>query len=103
MRKRIVIATSAVALLAGPGAGVAQADFVCPVLPVSGQGEANSKANFITISGGDTSILPGKAGDPVNSPVNVGPNATNDNGSGSAMGAHDVPGDSGYTAIWNTP
>lgn len=84
------------------GAGPAFADFVCPVLPISENGAANSKANLVTIAGGDTSILPGKAGDPANSPVNVPDTATNDNGNGSPGGAHDAPGDDGYTAIWNT-
>jgi len=41
------------------------------VLPVPQQAVDHSKANFITISGGDTSILPGKAGDPAESPVDV--------------------------------
>ena len=66
------------------------ADFVCPV------------ANVITIAGGDTSILPGKAGDPANSPVSVPDHATNGGGSGSPGGPHAVPGDSDYTAIWNS-
>jgi hypothetical protein len=81
----------------------ASADFVCPVLPVSEQAKSHSNAGFITIAGGDTSILPGKAGDPANSPVNVPAHATNDHGNGSPGGPHAAPGQAGYTAIWNTP
>ena len=77
------------------------ADFVCPVLPVSQTAVDNSEAGFITIYGGDTSILPGAAGDPADSPVDVPDGATNDDGAGSPGGAHAVPGDPGYTAIWN--
>ena len=80
----------------------ASADFVCPVLPVSENAVENSNANFITISGGDTSILPGLAGDPDESPVDVPDHATNDNGTGSPGGSHARPGDSDYGAIWNT-
>jgi hypothetical protein len=82
---------------------VAWADFVCPVLPISEQGQEHSNANLITISGGDISILPGKAGDPAASPVSVPDQATNQDGTGSPGGAHANPGDPGYTAIWNTP
>jgi hypothetical protein len=103
MRKRLLIAAGVAAFAAGPGAGAAWADFVCPVLPVSEQAKEHSNANFITISGGDTSILPGKAGDPAASPVNVPDHATNQEGTGSPAGAHAGPGDPGYSAIWNTP
>ena len=103
MKKRILFALAIGAVAAGPGAGVARADFVCPVLPVSEQAKANSNANFITISGGDTSILPGKAGDAAVSPVDVPAHATNMDGAGSPGGAHAGPGDPGYSAIWNTP
>lgn len=110
MVKRVTIAGTVVAamaaFLAGPGAGAALADFVCPVIPGSDQGkqQREQSGQFITISGGDTSILPGLAGDMEgNSPVDVPDHATNGEGSGSPAGAHDVPGDDGYTAIWNTP
>ena len=104
MRGRILIVLGvAGAIVAGPGAGAALADFVCPVVPVSEQAQANSKASFITISGGDTSILPGKAGDSASSPVDVPDGATNQDGAGSPGGAHASPGGSDYTAIWNTP
>jgi len=103
MRKRsMAIVVGVVAAFAGPGAGVAAADFVCPVLPISESAKENSNANLITISGGDSSILPGKAGDELNSPVDAPSQATNDEGAGSPAGSHASPGDSGYTAIWNT-
>lgn len=103
MRRHILIMLGVAAAFAGPGAGAAWADFVCPVLPVSDQSKLNSNAGFITISGGDTSILPGKAGDPASSPVDVPDRATNQGGAGSPAGAHAGPGDAGYTAIWSTP
>src|SRR5918999_895251 len=103
MRRKLVLGLGLAALVAGPGAGVAHADFVCPVLPVSDQAKQHSNANFITISGGDTSILPGKAGDEASSPVDVPEGATNQDGAGSPAGEHASPGDPGYTAIWNTP
>ena len=103
MKKGILLALAIGAVAAGPGAGAARADFVCPVLPVSEQAKANSNANFITISGGDTSILPGKAGDAAVSPVDVPAHATNMDGAGSPGGAHASPGDPGYSAIWDTP
>ena len=97
--KFIVIQVVVVAALATVTPG--SADFVCPVLPVADAAVANSEAGFITIAGGDTSILPGAAGDPTDSPVDVPDGATNDDGAGSPGGAHAVPGDPGYTAIWN--
>jgi hypothetical protein len=103
MRRKLLLALGVTAVMAGPGAGVARADFVCPVLPVSEQAKAHSNANFITISGGDTSILPGKAGDPASSPVDVPAHATNMDGAGSPAGPHASPGDAGYSAIWDTP
>ena len=105
MRRGIIIALGTTALFVGPTAGTAWADFVCPVLPVSEQAteHVSPNANFITISGGDTSILPGAAGDPAASPVDVPEGATNQDGAGSPGGAHASPSDSGYSAIWNTP
>jgi hypothetical protein len=103
MRRKLLLALGIAAVMAGPGAGVARADFVCPVLPVSDQAKEHSNANFITISGGDTSILPGKAGDAAVSPVDVPAHATNMNGAGSPAGPHASPGDAGYSAIWDTP
>jgi hypothetical protein len=100
MRKLIVLGSLAASLAA---AGSAAADFVCPVLPVSDAAKEHSNAGFITIADGDTSILPGKAGDDAASPVDVPDHATNAEGAGSPAGAHARPGDPGYTAIWNTP
>ena len=97
--KFIVVPIVVVAALATVTQG--SADFVCPVLPVSQNAIDNSEAGFIPIYGGDTSILPGKAGVPGESPVDVPDGATNDDGAGSPSGAHAVPGDPGYTAIWN--
>ena len=84
--------------------GTARADFVCPVLPANQNAvnQVSDNANWITISGGDTSILPGAAGDPASSPVSVPDQATNMNGAGSPGGTHAGPGDSGYTAVWNS-
>jgi hypothetical protein len=103
MRRKILLTLGVAAVMAGPGAGVARADFVCPVLPVSDQAKEHSNANFIPISDGDTSILPGKAGDAASSPVDVPAHATNIDGSGSPAGQHASPGDPGYSAIWDTP
>ena len=100
MRKLVMLASVA-ATLAVPG--VARADFVCPILPVPEAAKDHSNANFITVAGGDTSILPGRAGNDAISPVDVPDHATNAEGSGSPAGAHARPGDPGYTAIWNTP
>jgi hypothetical protein len=108
MRKKVMIATGAVAALMGLGASSAMAapperssdPFVCPVLKVSDQATAQSD-QFITIGEGDTSILPGSAGSQETFNGNVPTHATNDDGAGSAPGAHDSPGDSGYSAVWS--
>ncbi len=104
MLKRVsVIAIPAVVAVAlFVGVTPASADFVCPVLPVSDNAVENSNAGFIEIADGDTSILPGLAGDPDESPVNVPDHATNSDGTGSPGGPHATPGDSDYSAIWNT-
>jgi hypothetical protein len=102
MRRGIIVALGTAAIFIVPSAGTAWADFVCPVLPVSDQAKQHSKPGlFITISDGDTSILPGKAGG-ASSPVDVPAGATNQEGAGSPLGAHASPGDPGYSAIWNT-
>jgi hypothetical protein len=101
--KLFVGAVAAAAFFVGPGAGAAMADFVCPVLPISEQARAHATANdqFITINGGDASILPGKAGNTTDT-VNVPDHATNLDGTGSPMGDHARPGESGYTGVWKT-
>jgi hypothetical protein len=110
MRKgRMVIAAGVVsAALAGPGAGVAAADFVCPVLGANGhngaQGVAtaadNGNPNLQQIGGGDWSVIGpdvGSGGVP-DQATNTLPDGT----SGTPGGVHAQPGDPGYTAIWNT-
>jgi hypothetical protein len=100
--KLFVGAVAAAAFFVGPGASAAFADFVCPVLPISEQGTEHATANgqFITV-GGDASILPGKAGNTMDT-VNVPRHATNQDGAGTPNGDHAAPSESGYTAIWNT-
>ncbi len=68
--------------------------FICPVLGgQAGGGQGNSSPDvFVTIAGGDTTII----GPDVSVPVQ----ATNDNGAGSPGGDHASPGDADYTAIW---
>ncbi len=97
MRKGMLVAAALATLALGPAAGVARADFVCPVLKISDQAYNNSKAGFITISGGDRSIIPGNSGS-----LDIPDRATNAEGTGSPAGAHARPGDPGYTAIWNS-
>jgi hypothetical protein len=93
MRKKILMGVGLAALMAGPGAGVARADFVCPVLNVPGQAAENSPkigplptAGQYTI-GGPTLAVPDQA--------------TNRDGAGSPAD-HASPGDPGYSPIWNT-
>lgn len=97
MRKKVLLGLGLAAVVAGPGAGVARADFVCPVLPISEQGAAHNKAPaFQQIGGGDYSII----GPDVTVPVH----ATNQDGAGDPGTAnHAAPGDPGYSPIWNTP
>ena len=102
MRRGIIVALSTAAIFVGPTVGTAWADFVCPVLPAPQQATDHQKAGFISISGGDTSILPGAAGDSASSPVDVPAEATNQDGAGSPAGDHAGPGDPGYTGVWNT-
>jgi hypothetical protein len=101
MRKAIALAIGFAAVL-GPGAGTASADFVCPVLKVP-QEARDQSGRFATLPSGEATILPGKAGDSTASPIDVPAHATNADGTGSAGGAHASPGDSDYSAIWNTP
>jgi len=103
MRKGMLATLAVAALFGGPGAGAAWADFLCPVVPISEQGYANTNADFATVPNGDRVILPGKAGDSAVSPVSVPDQATNQEGTGSAGGEHAAPGDPGYSPIWNTP
>ena len=97
MRKKLILAVGVAAAVGGPGAGVARADFVCPVLGISEQGAAhNSAPAFQPIGGGDYSII----GPTVMVPIK----ATNLDGSGDpGSAAHAGPGEPGYSPIWNTP
>lgn len=86
-----IVAYAALALVGG-GVGVAHADFVCPVTPISTAAINNAKTGvFMTIGGGDQSNLTTVV------PENGAPN----NNSGSPPGVHGVPGDVDYTAIWD--
>ena len=71
------------------------AGFVCPVLGGQAGGENGNSAlePFVTISGGDTTIIGPN--------VNVPTHATNDNGAGTPGGGHASPGDADYTPIWS--
>ena len=67
--------------------------FVCPVLGgQAGDNGSTPSGLFVTIGGGDTTILGPK--------VSIPKHATNDDGAGIPGGAHASPGDDGYTAIW---
>ncbi len=71
--------------------GLAFADFVCPVLPISDEAVENSNSGFAEIGEGDYSILTTIV------PEHDAPN----NNTGSPGDVHGVPGDSDYTAIWD--
>ena len=65
--------------------------FVCPVFNQnSAVGEQNP--NAVQIGGGDYTII----GPSVSVPLG----ATNGDGAGTPPGAHSVPGDTDYTAVW---
>jgi hypothetical protein len=96
MRRKLLLGAGLVVLMAGPGAGAAHADFVCPVLTVPAHAAENSPkigplptAGQYTISG--PTLQNG-----------VPDQATNRDGSGSPAD-HASPGDPGYSPIWNTP
>jgi hypothetical protein len=94
MRRKLLLALGITAVMAGPGAGVARADFVCPILPISDQAAENGK-RFAQLPNGDYTIIGPN--------VNVPDHATNQDGAGSPEGEHAGPGDPGYSPIWNTP
>jgi hypothetical protein len=107
MRKRVLIAASAMAVLAGLSASSASAapperadaPFVCPVLTISGQAADNG--HFNSIGDGQYTFAPGNAGSADTFNGNVPDHATNADGAGSPSGAHSAPGDTDYTAIWS--
>jgi ABC-type phosphate transport system substrate-binding protein len=114
MRKRVLIAASATAMLAGlPVSSAAAAPperaddpFVCPVLTVPQQA-VDSSGKFGSIGGDGTfTFAPGSAGDADTFNGNVPNTATNDDGAGSPTAFnHASPGkptdDATYTAIWS--
>jgi hypothetical protein len=108
MRKRTLIATSAVAGVMGLSASSAMAatpdrasdPFVCPVLKVSDQAAANND-HFKPLADGNYTILPGNAGSQETFNGNVPTDATNSDGAGSPGGEHAAPGDAGYSAVWS--
>ena len=108
MRKRALIAVSAVTALAGLSASNAMAappdraddPFVCPVLKVSDQG-AQSSGQFAPLGDGNYTILPGNAGSAETFNGNVPSGATNADGAGSPGGSHSSPGDTDYSAVWS--
>jgi hypothetical protein len=106
LKRKLVIPVASAALMSTPGTAMAappdraENPFVCPVLTVSTQAVENS-GRFNPIGDGQYTFAPGAAGSAQTFNGNVPNHATNDDGAGSPAGAHDVPGDSGYTAIWS--
>jgi hypothetical protein len=108
MRKRVLIAASAVAALAGISANGAMAapperasdPFVCPVLKVSDRATENVD-HFASLGDGNYTILPGNAGSQETFNGNVPTDATNGDGTGTAGVDHVSPGDDGYSAVWS--
>jgi len=108
MRKRLLTAISAVAVLAGFSASSALAapperaedPFVCPVLTVS-QNAVESSGKFNSIGEGEYTFGPGNAGSSETFNGNVPNHATNGDGEGVPPGPRSSPGDTDYTAIWS--
>lgn len=70
--------------------------FICPVLGGDAGENGNSdKQPFVTIAGGDTTVIGPN--------VYVPTHSTNQDGSGSPGEEHASPGDKGYSPIWATP
>jgi hypothetical protein len=110
MRKRVLIAASAVVALAGISANSAMAEppdrvgddaFVCPVLKLSDQAVASTGDKFGEIGDGEYTFGPGNAGVADTFSGNVPLHATNDDGEGTPGVDHVSPGEDGYTAIWS--
>jgi len=96
MGKKLLLSLGLAALMAGPGAAAARADFVCPVLNVPAHAADNSpKIGPLPTVGQYTISGPTLAN-------GVPDQATNRDGSGSPAD-HASPGDPGYSPIWNTP
>jgi hypothetical protein len=77
--------------------GLAFADFVCPVLPISDEAVDNSNAGFAQIGDGDEDGVGDYSILTTIVPENDAPN----NNTGAPPTDHGVPGDSDYTAIWD--
>jgi hypothetical protein len=103
MKKGLLLALGIAAVAAGPGAGAARADFVCPVLNLPSQAVEKSGKFAPLGESGQYTTLPGRAGDEASSPVNPPDHATNADGEGTPGVDHVGPGDPGYSPIWNTP
>ena len=111
MRKRALIAASAVTAVVGISAQSAMAAppdragddaFVCPVLKISENAKAATGEKFNQIGDGEYTFGTGNAGDPVTFTDNVPLNATNgDDGEGTPGSDHSSPGDTNYTPIWS--
>jgi hypothetical protein len=109
MRKRLLVAASSVALLAGIAASSAVAatpvraedPFVSPVLSVNGNAVEHADGHFKEIGEGQYTFAPGAAGSAETFNGKVPNQATNGGGTGSPGGAHSSPGDTDYTAIWS--
>jgi hypothetical protein len=112
MRRKggIIVAGVVAAAFAGPGAAVASADFVCPVLGASGtngadglaKAQANGNENLAQIGGGDWSTIGPDVGKGQGGVPDQATNTNPDGSTGTPGGDHASPGDTGYTAIWNT-
>jgi hypothetical protein len=96
MRRKLLLGIGMVALMAGPGAGVAYADFVCPVLEVPAHAAENSPKIGPLPTAGEYTI----SGPTLRN--GVPDDATNRDGSGSPAD-HASTGEPGYSPIWNTP
>jgi hypothetical protein len=112
--RKLLIAASAVAMLAGLSASSAMAatperaddPFVCPVLTVDENAVTHTgggkDGHFNDIGDGEYTFGPGAAGDRERFNGNVPNHATNEDGEGVPKGgSRSSPGDTDYTAIWS--
>ena len=109
MRKLVTIVVVSLAVLLGTAvpafAYEGGNDFVCPMFKSDAVGQHNPNAH--PIGSGDYTVIPGVNGNGQNADtqranhLDVPDQATNDNSVRSPGGSYLVPGDPGYTAIWN--
>jgi len=109
MRKLVTIVVAALALLVGTFAPAfahgGGNDFVQPVFQSHAVGWHNPNAQHT--SSGRYKVVPVQNGNGQNADirrvnhVDASDQATNDNSAGSPSGSYLMPGDPGYTAIWN--